>query len=322
MEQYQLKKESVQQSTPQESSQEPKLLDLSKELYEGGKADITKIKEYVDVAKSKGIDEVEKLDLTGGTMMAIYGAVSAEAGKPESKVKEFAFNNPAREGRVILWSEKIESESPEKPSKSLMTEAPTSNLDPDAPMEVLDLRLTFSDDPEMMQQMADPKKAEEYMKEVIGQLREIKSEGKTVVRITGIPMWLSQGAYFAAARENLEKIISYTLSSEMVIYDKNNPELVGKAETKTPKEIEIDLSDKEIKDIDSVNSGRALQELLGEGISRNKIELANLNLDKIPAPVALRIFDSFHSFSGSLKLAGVEVFQHIDFRIPDLVPKT
>ncbi|EKE11068.1 MAG: hypothetical protein ACD_15C00141G0001, partial [uncultured bacterium] len=172
-------------------SGDPKLIDLSKELYEGGKADITKIKEYVDIAKAKGIANVEKLDLTGGTMMAIYATVSAEAGRPESSVKEFAFNNPAREGRLILWSEEISESSSEKPTKSLMTEAPASTLDPEAPMEVLDLRLTFANDPEAMQQMADTKKVNEYMQEVIAQIRELRNEGQKVVRITGIPMWLA-----------------------------------------------------------------------------------------------------------------------------------
>jgi hypothetical protein len=301
---------------------DPKLIDLSKELYEGGKADITKIKKYVDVAKEKGIGSVEKLDLTGGTMMAIYASVSAEAGKPESSVKEFAFNNPAREGRLVLWSEEISESSPEKPTKSLMAEAPASTLDPEAPMEIVDLRLTFADDPEAMQQMADTKKVDDYMKEVISQIRELRNKGQKVVRITGIPMWLAQGAYFAAAREGMERLISYTLSSEMIIYDKNNPDLVGKVETKTPKEVVIDLVDREIESLKPVISGRELQKTLGEGLSRNKIELANIDLEKIPPHVALRMFDSFHSFSSSLKVAGVEIFQHLDFRSHDLIPKT
>ncbi|MDI6603360.1 MAG: hypothetical protein QME57_04645 [Patescibacteria group bacterium] len=173
--------------------QEAKLFDLSKELYEGGKADISKIRDYVEVARQKGVTDAERLDLTGGTMGAIYAAVSAEAGKPGSKVQEFAFNNPGREGRLILWSPEISKSAPEKPRKSLMIEAPASTIDPEAPQEVLDLRLTFADDPEAMQQMADPRKAGEYMKEIIAQIRELKEKGVRTVRITGIPMWLVQG---------------------------------------------------------------------------------------------------------------------------------
>ncbi len=302
--------------------EEPKIFDLSKELYEGGKAEVSKIKEYVEIAKKKGITEVEKLDLTGGTLMTIYAAVSAEAGRPESKVKEFAFNNPGREGRIILWSPEIIKDIPKKPKKSLMIEAPLSTVDPQAPQEVLDLRLTFADDPEAVQQIADPQKASEYMKEIIAQIRELKEKGVQTIRITGIPIWLAQGAYFAASREGMKRIISFTLYSEMIVYDAENPELVGKTELKTPKEITLDLRDKEIKDINLVRSARVLQEILGVELAGNKIELSNIDLKKIPPEVALRIFDSIHSFSGSLKLAGIEIFQHLDPRTHDLVPKT
>jgi len=136
-----------------------KLLDLSEELYEGGKANISKIKDYVEIAKQKGITEVEQLDLTGATMMPIYIAVSAEAGRPDSKVREFAFNNPAREGRVILWSKEISDAAPEKPTKSLIQkDIPPSLVDSNAPEEVLDVRLLYAEDPEVIQQMADVKK--------------------------------------------------------------------------------------------------------------------------------------------------------------------
>lgn len=302
--------------------QEPKLLDLSKELYEGGKADISKIGDYIEVARQKGVTDAERLDLTGGTMMAIYAAVSAEAGKPESKVQELAFNNPGREGRLILWSPEISESAPEKPTKSLMIEAPASTIDPEAPQEVLDLRLTFADDPEAMQQMADPKKAGAYMKEIIAQIRELKEKGVGTVRITGIPMWLAQGGYFTGAREGMKRLISYTLSNEMIVYDAKNPAMVGKTEVKTPKDIVVNLGDKEINDVSPVRSGRELQKTLGVELSRNKIELAGVDLDKVPSHVALRMFDSIHSFSSSLKLSGVEIFQHLDPRTHDLVPKT
>jgi hypothetical protein len=302
--------------------QEPKLIDLSKELYEGGKADISKIGEYVEIAKQKGVASAERLDLTGGTMMVIYAAVSAEVGRPESEVQEFAFNNPGREGRIVLWTPEIANSAPEKPTKSLMIEAPASTIDPEAPQEVLDLRLTFADDPEAMQQMADPKKAEEYMKEVIAQIRELKEKGVDTVRITGIPMWLAQGGYFVGAREGMKRLISYTLSSEMIVYDADDASLVGKTETKIPKDIKVDLSDREIENVEPIRSGRALQEVLDTELSRNKIELKNLDLEKIPPQVGLRIFDSIHSFSSSLKLSEVEIFQHLDFRSHDLVPKT
>lgn len=254
--------------------------------------------------------------------MAIFAAVSAEAGRPGSKVQEYAFNNPGREGRLVLWSREIAESVPEKPTKSLMIEAPASTIDPEAPQEVLDLRLTFADDPEAMQQMADPKKAGEYMREVIAQIRELKGKGVNTVRITGIPMWLAQGGYFVAAREGMKRLISYTLSSEMIVYDAENPALVGKTEVKTPKDIVVNLGDKEIGDVGLVRSGRELQKTLGVELSRNKIELVGMNLDKVPVHVALRMFDSIHSFSSSLKLAGVEIFQHLDPRAHDLVAKT
>lgn len=300
---------------------EPKLINLT-ELYEGGKADISKISEYVEIARQKGITDAEQLDLTGGTMMAIYAAVAAEAGKPGSRVKEFAFNNPGREGRLILWSPKIAQSVSEKPTKPLMVEVPPSTIDPEAPQEVLDLRLTFADNPEAMQQMADPKKAAEYAKEIIAQIRELKEKGVDTIRITGIPMWLAQAGYFIGAREGIKRLISYTLSSEMIIYDAENPALVGKVEIKTPKDVVVNLSDKEITDMALVRSGRELQKTLGIDLSRNKIKLTGVDLNKIPPHIALRIFDSIHSFSSSLELADVEIFQHLDQRAHEMVPKT
>jgi hypothetical protein len=142
------------------------------------------------------------------------------------------------------------------------------------------------------------------------------------VRITGIPMWLAQGGYFAAVREgNMKRVISYTFSSEMIVYDAENPALIGKTNAKQPENVTVNLGNKEINDINSVRSGRALQETLGADISRHKIELTNIDFKKAPPEVALRMFDSFHSFSGSLKVAGIDVFQHLE-RVPDLVPKS
>lgn len=299
-----------------------RVFDLSRELYEGGKAEISKLGDYVKTAQEKGVFQEKRLDLTGGTMMVIYAAISAEAGRPTSNVKEFAFNNPAREGRVVLWNSRIALEAPEKPTKSLMVEAPTSKVDPRAPTEVLDLRLTYADNPEAIQEMANPQKAENYMKEIIAQVRELKSKGVDTLRITGIPTWLAQGAFFAAAREGINRLISYTPTSEIIVYDAENPEMVGKGEMVVPKEVVVDLSDKEIKDLELVKSGIELEKTLGIDLAGNKIELKGVDLGKIPPEVALRAFDSFHSFASSLKVAGIEVFQHLDPRSHDLVPKT
>jgi len=297
---------------------------LSKELYEGGKADATKIKEYVEVARQKGILEAERLDLTGGTMMAIYTAVSAEAGKPDSKVREFAFNNPAREGRLVLWSEKVAKDVPEKVEKSLMREVPPATVDPNAPSEVLDVRLLYAEDPEAIQQMADPKRAEEYISQVVAQIRELKTRGISTVRLTGIPMWLIQGSAFAAAREGIQRIIFHTLTNDSILYDAQNPDLVGSGVEliKKPVEIKVDLSGKEIKEYDAVFTGRKTQETLGAEISRNNVVFENFDLSKIPPHIALRMFDSIHSFSSSLRLEGIEIFQHNDPRSHDLIPKT
>lgn len=309
---------------PEQPVPQPKLLDLSKDLYEGGKADETQIPQYVGVAKQKGLLS-EKVDFTGGTLMTIYMATAAEAGRPDSPVKEIAFNNPGREGRVVLWDEEMEKAVTEgrveAPQKSLLSEAPASRVDASAPAEVLDLRLTFSDNPEAMQQMANPAKAREYMTQVVAQLKDLKDRGVTTVRLTGIPMWMSEGAAFAAARMGMDRVIAYTLSKEVVVYDKSG-ELMGKIESKQPQDVSVDLAGREITDMETVRSGRVLQETLGVELARNKVELANLDLGKIKPEVALRIFDSIHSFSASLKLADVEVFQHLDFRSHDLVPKT
>jgi len=70
---------------PESPVPQPKLLDLSKDLYEGGKADERQIPQYVDVAKQKGLLS-EKVDFTGGTLMTIYMAAAAEAGRPGSPV--------------------------------------------------------------------------------------------------------------------------------------------------------------------------------------------------------------------------------------------
>ncbi|QQS43412.1 hypothetical protein IPM65_04630 [Candidatus Roizmanbacteria bacterium] len=306
---------------PQVPQSEPRVFDVSKDLYEGGKADIYQLAEYVKVARTKKVFDSKSLDLTGGTLMDIYMGVAAEAGKPGSKVKEFAFNNPGREGRVVLWSDEFAADIPDHPTKPLLAEVPPSKLDPNAPTDVVDLRLTFADNPEAMQQMADPTKAQEYMREVAAQLKELKARGVNTVRMTGIPMWLSQGAAFAATRLGMDRVISYTLAKEVVVYD-GTGEMMGKIESKTPEDVEVDLAGKEITDMEAVRSGRALQETLGVEVGRNKIDLKNVDLSKIPPHVALRMFDSFHSYSSSLKLGDVEVFQHLDFRTHDLVPKT
>ena len=305
--------------------QQPKLLDLSTELYEGGKADVTKIGEYVEVARKKGITDAERLDLTGGTMMPIYIAVSAEAGRPDSKVREFAFNNPAREGRVVLWSEEMSASAPEKPTRSLIRkDMPPSLVDPQAPEEVLDVRLLYAEDPEAIQQMADSKKAEEYMKEIIAQIREYTKEGKTTVRITGIPMWAIQGTAFIGAREGAKRIIFWTLNNESILYDVEDRTLVGKGveQIKKAENVEVDLTNIELKDEKLIETGRKTETILGKEIRRNNVDLKNLDLDKVPSHIALRMFDSIHSFSSSLKLSGIEIFQHLDPRTHDLVPKT
>jgi len=162
------------------------------------------------------------------------------------------------------------------------------------------------------------------MKEIIAQMREYVKEGKTTVRITGIPMWLIQGTAFIAAREGIKRIIFWTLNNEMILYDTDDPTLIGKGieQIKKPEKVEIDLSDTKLEDIKLVETGRKTETILGKEIRRNNIELRNLNLEKIPPYIALRMFDSLHSFSSSLKLANIEIFQHLDPKTHDLVPKT
>ena len=63
------------------------------------------------------------------------------------------------------------------------------------------------------------------MREITAQIRELKERGVTTLRITGIPIWLAQGAYFAGAREGMKRLTNYTLSGEMIVYDAENSSL-------------------------------------------------------------------------------------------------
>ncbi|PJA62972.1 MAG: hypothetical protein CO161_03560, partial [Candidatus Portnoybacteria bacterium CG_4_9_14_3_um_filter_44_9] len=226
--------------------QEPKLLDVSKDLYEGGKADETKLAEYIEIAKQKGLLDKEKLDLTGGTLMTIYMAVAAEAARSGSNVKEIAFNNPGREGRLVLWNEELAESVPEL-KKSLFLDQEDSKVDPDASSQVLDLRLTFRDDPEGPE-MVSPAKAQEVMQQVITQLREAKDRGMTTVRLTGFPAWLAEGASFAAVKENLERIIAFAPGKEVVVYDANG-EMMGKIEATPSQKLEAKNPKAELGDV-------------------------------------------------------------------------
>lgn len=295
--------------------QEPKLLDMSKDLYEGGKADETKLAEYIEIAKQKGLLDKEKLDLTGGTLMTIYMAVAAEAAKSGSNVKEIAFNNPGREGRLVLWNEEL-AENAQELKKSLFLDQEDSKVDPDASSQVLDLRLTFRDDPEGPE-MVSPAKAQEVMQQVIAQLREAKEQGMTTVRLTGFPAWLAEGASFAAVKENLERIIAFAPGKEVVVYDANG-EMMGKIEATPSQKLEASNPKAELGD---VQTWRNAQKVLKTELPNNEITINGVELNKLSPEAGLRMFDSIHSVSKSLTVEGVEVFQHRDPRTHDLIPK-
>jgi len=295
--------------------QEPKLLDVSKDLYEGGKADESELAKYIEIAKQKGLLDNERLDLTGGTLMTIYMAVAAEAAKANSKVREIAFNNPGREGRLVLWNEEIAQNVPEL-KKSLFLDQGDSKVDPSAPSQVLDLRLTFRDDPEGPE-MVSSAKAQEVMQQVIAQLREAKNKGTTTVRLTGFPAWLAEGAAFAAVKENLEKIIAFAPGKEVVVYDSTG-EIMGKIEATPSQKLEVNNPE---ATLDNVQTWRGAQEVLKTELPNNEIIINGVELGKLSPEAGLRLFDSVHSVSKSLTVEGIEVFQHRDPRTHDLVPK-
>lgn len=311
------------QPVPESLTPQPKLLDLSKDLYEGGKADERQIPQYVDVAKQKGLLS-EKVDFTGGTLMTIYMAAAAEAGRPGSPVQEFAFNNPGREGRLVLWSEDLATDVPAL-GKPIVTELPPSKVLPELPTSGIDLRLLFADDPEAIQTMADPAKAKEYMQQITAQVRDLKTKGQDNLRVTGMPMWLAQGTAFIAAREGMGKVTLYNLLKEVVVYDKDGKDL-GKMEVIQPQDEKISLQgvkvDTDMPKVLAEKQLRRLQEQLGVQIVGNKLEISDVNLDENSPATILLLFDHLHAVGASLKLEGVEVFQHLDPRTHDLVPKT
>jgi len=308
---------------PESPVPQPKLLDLSKDLYEGGKADERQIPQYVDIAKQKGLLS-EKVDFTGGTLMTIYMAAAAEAGRSGSPVQEFAFNNPGREGRVVLWSDEIAADVPEL-KKPFVSELPHSKVLPELPTTGIDLRLLFADDPEAIQTMADPAKAKDYMQQIIAQIRDLKNKGQADVRITGMPMWLAQGASFIAAREGMGRVTLYNLLKEVVVFDKDGKDL-GKMEVVQPQDERLSLQgakvDTDMPKVLAERQLKRLQEQFGVQIVGNKLEIADLNLEENSPATMLLLFDHLHAVGASLKLEGVEVFQHLDPRTHDLVPKT
>jgi hypothetical protein len=309
---------------PEVPQQEPKLLDVSKDLYEGGKADESKLAEYVETAKQKGLLNNERLDLTGGTLMTIYMAIAAEAGRSDSPVKKFAFNNPGREGRLVLWSEELVSNVP-KLEKSLVTELPPSEVLPELPATGIDLRLLFAENPEAIQNMADPAKTRYYMRQIIAQVRDLKEKGQDSLRITGMPMWLAQGAAFIAAREGIRRITLYNLLKEVVVYDRERQDL-GRMKVMQPQDERVSLRSVVIEpNMPRVLAERQLGKLQEQFKARlvgNKLKIEDLNLQENSPTTMLLLFDHLHAVGASLQLEGVEIFQHLDPHVPDLVPKT
>jgi hypothetical protein len=184
------------------------------------------------------------------------------------------------------------------------------------PSQVLDLRLTFRDDPEGPE-MVSPAKAQEVMQQVIAQLREAKEQGMTTVRLTGFPAWLAEGASFAAVKENLEKIIAFAPGKEVVVYDANG-EMMGKIEATPSQKLEAKKPKAELSD---VQTWRDAQKVLETELPNNQITINGVELSKLSPEAGLRMFDSIHSVSKSLIVEGVEVFQHRDPRTHDLIPK-
>ncbi len=303
---------------PQEQDTDTTLLDASK-LYEGGKADEAQLAAYVQAAKERGLLDRPKLDLTGGTLMTIYMAVAAEAAKSGSSVKELSFNNPGREGRVVLWSEAMAKPTVEL-KRSLMADHGDSKVDPTAPSRVLDLRLTFrgdSEGPEMVNAAA----SESVMQQVIAQLRELRTNGDTTVRLTGFPIWLAEGAAFAAVKEGFTKVISFAPGKEVVTYDASTDQAgnqMGKIETTLPQTVEVSNP---TASVDQVQNWRDAQSVLAVELPNNEVKISAAELETLSPQAGLRLMDSVHSVARSLTVAGIEVFQHRDPRTHDLVPK-
>ncbi|MDP3970905.1 MAG: hypothetical protein Q8P90_04345 [bacterium] len=303
---------------PQEHPTDTTLIDASK-LYEGGKADEGQLAAYVRTAQERGLLDKQKLDLTGGTLMTIYMAVAAEAAKPGSSVNELAFNNPGREGRVVLWSEAMAQPTVEL-KRSLMADQGDSKIDPTAPSQVLDLRLTFRGDPEGPE-MVNAAASEAVMQQVIAQLRELRSQGDTTVRLTGFPIWLAEGAAFAAVKEGFTKVISFAPGKEVVTYDASTDQAsnqMGRVESTPSQTVE---ASNPTASIEQVQNWRGAQTALGVELPNNEVKINAAELEALSPQAGLRLMDSVHSVAKSLTVAGIEVFQHRDPRTHDLVPK-
>lgn len=251
--------------------------------------------------------------------MTIYMAVAAEAAAPGSQVNELAFNNPGREGRVVLWSEALAEPTAEL-KRSLMVDQGDSKVDPTAPSQVLDLRLTFRGDaegPEMVNATA----SEAVMQQVIAQLRALRAAGDTTVRLSGFPIWLAEGAAFAAVKEGFIKVISFAPGKEVVTYDASADQTsnhMGKIET-TPSQT-VELSNP-TAGAEQVQTWRDAQTVLGVELPNNEVKINAIELETLSPEAGLRLMDSVHSVAKSLTVAGIEVFQHRDPRTHDLVLK-
>jgi hypothetical protein len=197
-----------------------------------------------------------------------------------------------------------------------MSDQGDSKVDPTAPNRVLDLRLTFRGDaegPEMVNAVA----SEAVMQQVIAQLRELRKNGDTTVRLTGFPIWLAEGAAFAAVKEGFTKVISFAPGKEVVTYDVSG-EHMGKIETTPSQTVEVSIPKARVE---QVNTWRDAQSALGVELPNNEVRINAVELETLSPEAGLRLMDSVHSVARSLTVAGIEVFQHRDPRTHDLVPK-
>lgn len=310
------------QPSPQElgGQAQPRLFDVSKELYEGGKAVEGDLASYVTKAQELGVFNSPRLELTGGTGMWVHGAIAAKAGA-SSEIAGFAFNNPGREGVLELYSAEIASLAPEVPAKSLLVEnMPPSNLVGEAP--VLDVRLLFRDEVEGPGNL-DPRHSVEVAKQLIAEFRTLKKDGVDRVRITGFPLWLGgDTAAFIAVREGSMKQVTMSApAGEILVYDEEHPDQVGTTDYPPVKVVEYStdqmdgLTPEDVKDWRSLATHGLSSVEFAEDDPRKVVAINEVVLTpgekKVDPAVALRVFDSLHGGQAKrVGMVGVEIFSH------------
>ena len=296
-------------------TEEPVIFDISKKLYGDGRAVETEIPDYIEVAREQKIFAQKELYLTGPTLMTLYMAIAAKAAGPRSQVQKFGFH-AEREKYLLLWDEEYTKDLPPL-AKSLFVDLEPSKVDPDAPTEVLDLRLLYKDHVEGAE-VVDSKDHKFLMQQLIAQIRQARERGMTTLRITGFPSWLAQGAAFIAVKEGMTRVIASAPGKEVVVYDQTG-EMMGKIENTPPETITV--SDPTLE-FSQIHTWRDVQRLLEVYLPNNQCHLVGVNIRNFSPQAGLRVCDLAHVVAGGVRIEGKVIFDHQDRMRKDLVPKT